>query len=386
MKSFTNYQTRLGDVLNNTAGSVTSWATEMLNDSIRYLVTKYYFNERSYTVPGGTVAQQQFYNLPPQVKKVINCTVTVGSVKWQPTETPTRQVWDRLNVITTYFQDYPSNFFIFNGQIGLFPIPASSGNPITINYKTRIPDLAQADVTDVTSGATVFVPYTATTTASPSKGSTTFVLSNGWPFTTGTYAVTFANAAQDVQQVSLTNGSTFGSWSTGISGTATSTQTFRLSSGADFVSVTGGTISAFNKWMANSGWIRIPSSTTDSANGDNQWYQISAFGTQVTYGTTVTLANQYGGTTVTAGKFTIGDMSILPEDYEDLPLYRTAAIYYTTRFPDPGKAQLYQKYWDDGILKLDEEFGSKTESVILPDVEQPLVNPNLFQRSVSGPN
>ena len=382
MKSFTGYQARVSDLINNSQGTNLIWATELINDSLRYLVTKYYFNERTYTVPGGTQAQVQFYNLPPQVQKIINLTIIIGNVKWQPVEVPTRAEWDRLNVIQ-FYQDFPSRFFVFNGQVGIFPIPSSSGNAMTINYKTRIQDLAQADVTDTTSGANVFVPYTFTTTATPANGSTTFTLSNAFPFANGTYAVTFANLNSDTRAVYLTGGLTSGTWTTALTGTATTTQTLRNQQGADFVSVTGGTLVTFNRWMANSGWIRIPSSTTDTANGDNQWYQIASIGTQITYGTMIVLANQYQGSTVAGGKFTVGDFPILPEDYQDLPLYRMANIYYTTRFPDPGKAQLYEGLWQKGMDALDEAYNMKTTNIVLNETDAPQQNPNLFQRSVS---
>ncbi len=292
-------------LINNTSTDNLNWAIQEINQATRYLVTKYYFNERTYTVPGGTVAKQQFYNLPPLVKKVVTASVTIGGVIWNPVEVPTQSQWNRLNVIT-FYQDYPSSFYIYNGQIGLFPIPATTGNTLTLYYKSRIPDLSQPDVVNGT------------------------------------------------QTVTATNGSAV-------------------------ITATIGTQAVFKQWMGNTGWIRIPSSTTDSANGDNQWYQISS----VTSGTQLVLANQYGGATATGAGFTIGDVSILPEDYQDLPAYRMAYIYYTTRFPDPVKANNYQKLWTDGVAALDEEFGSKTTSVILPEVDIPQVNPNLYQRSVT---
>ena len=311
MKTYTSYfgtATTPGDIqriINNSSPDNLLWGIEQINDSNRYLVSKYYLNEKSYIVPGGTIAQTQFYNLPPQVKKLINITITIGSVVWQPKECPTRQDWDALNV-QTFYNDFPLYFFVYNGQVGIWPIPSSNGNVITMNYKTRIVDLSMADVTDVTSSQTVSITTNTTT-----------------------------------------------------------------------VTAFGGT--PFNKWMASQ-WIRIPFSSTDSANGDNQWYQIAS----VPSATTLTLMNQYTGATVSGGKFTVGQVSILPEDYQDLPLYRMGVIYYTTRLPDATRASLYQKLYDTGEAKLNEEFGSKTSSIILPDVPLPIQNPNLFQSNLTG--
>lgn len=307
MKTYTSYQNDIPRIINNSLADNLTWATEMVNDSIRYLVTKYFFNERSYTTV--TVAQQQFYNLPPQVKKLINVTVTIGSVVWQPKECPTREFWDSLNV-TTFYQDFPSYFFVYNGQVGIWPSPSSAGNTITMNYKTRIGDLSMVDVTDTSSGALI----------------------------------------------SITNGATAMAAST--------------------------TTGPFSQWQTNN-WIRIPYSTTATPgkNGDNQWYQIDTVRSGSVTG--AVLKNPYSGATVTGVGFTIGEVPILPEDYQDLPLYRMGYIYYTTRFPDATKAQLYEKLWNDGVKALDDEFGSKTVSVILQDTDQQIVNPNLFVRSVS---
>lgn len=301
MRTYTSYLTDIPRVINNSSSDNLTWGMETVMDSIRQLVTKYYFNERAYTFT--TIAGQQFYNLPPRVKKLINMTVEIGGVKWQPQECPSRQYWDSLNVIT-FTQDYPSFFFVYNGQVGIYPTPATTGNTVTLNYKTRIVDLSMADVTSVT----------ASTTISAVQGSATLT----------------------------TVGSTF------------------------------------KRWMDEQ-WIRIPFSSTDATCGDNQWYQIEAIASP----TTVILKNPYSGENVTGGAFTIGEVPILPEDYQDLPLWRMAIIYYTTRFPDPVRADQYQKLWDIGEAKLNEEFGSKTSSVVLTDTNQEVVNPNLFVRSVS---
>lgn len=298
MKTYTSYVNDIPRIINNSDSDNATWGLEMVNDSIRYLVTKYYFNERSYTVPGGTVSGTQFYNLPPQVKKLIDVTILVGNVLWRPKECPTRQFWDDLNVVQ-FNQDYPSYFFVYNGQVGIYPKPSSNGNVFTMNYKTRITDLSQAD------------------------------------YVTGTISIT-------------TN-------TTGVTGSGTT----------------------FTNSMAGQ-WLRVAFSATNSANGDNQWYQIDS----VTNATTLVLKNVYSGASVAGGTYTIGEAPILPEDYQDLPLYRMGLVYYTTRFPDPVRAAQYQALWDDGEKRLNEEFGSKTTNVVLEDVDGQMINTNLYARNL----
>ena len=302
MKTYSSYLADIPRIIMNSDSDNSTWAMEIVNETLRYLTTRYYFNERTYT--DTTVSQQQYYNLPPQIKKLINITVHIGGVLWQPLECPSRQKWDYLNVIPTYYQDYPSYYFIYDGQVGLWNIPASSGNTITMNYKTRIIDLSMADVTDASSS----------------------------------------------QTMSATNASTT-------------------------ITASG---SVFLNWMAGQ-WIRIPFSSSDSTSGDNEWYQIDS----ITNSTTAVLKNNYTGASVSGAAFTIGQTPLLPEDYQDLPLYRMGIIYYTTRFPDPARAQLYQGLYDRGAAALDEEYGSKSTGIVLNDVDMDMVNPNLYARSLT---
>lgn len=296
MKTFTSYQTDIPRVINNTLTDNLTWGTEVINDSNRYLVSKYFLNEKSYTTV--TASGIQFYNLPPQVKKIINVTVSIGNVLWQPKECPSREFWDYLNTIQ-FNQDYPSYFFVYNGQVGIFPTPSSNSNTITMNYKTRIIDMSKADVTGT---------CTITTNA-------TTVTAAGTPFL---------------------------------------------------------------NWMAGN-WIRVAYSDTNSSNGDNQWYQIAS----VTSSTVLVLKNAYTGATVTAGSFTIGEVSLLPEDYQDLPLWRLGMIYYSTRFPDKIRFEEYKDLYETGFDALNSEFGSKSTQIILNDTNERIFNPNLYQSNVT---
>ena len=274
---------------------------KLINDAIRYLATKYYFNEKSYTVPGGTVALQQAYTLPSDFEQIENITVSVGGYLWQPKTSPSRKHFDLINLVP-YYNDYAQFYFIWNGQINLWPIPASSSNAITINYRSRLVDMSQADVT------------------------------------TGTVSVT----------------------------TATTTVTH---SGTSFAS-----------WMAQSGWFKIAHSTTaTSTNGDNRWYQIDS----VTSTSVLELKNAYIGATVSGGTMLIGDVPILPEDYQDLPLYRALYIYFTSISPSTEQATLYQNLFAAGEVELDKKYGSKEYSPVLTDTDAPIYNPNLFPRNMS---
>ncbi len=117
-----------------------------------------------------SVGGLQFYPLPPNYSKLKTVTISVGNLKWTPSEILTREQWDKMNVFP-YYSDIPNNFFIYNNQLGIWPIPATTGNTITYNYKFRIPDLSIEDYstgtvavanggTTVTGTLTVWTPTT----------------------------------------------------------------------------------------------------------------------------------------------------------------------------------------------------------------------------------
>jgi len=300
MRTTTSYTNDFTNFTSNTSAANTTLGLKLVNDAIRYLVGVFFFNERTYIVPDGTVDGQENYRLPYNVKQVINVTVQIGSTLWQPVEIATRKQYDALNVIP-FENDFPQFYYIYNSELLLWPTPASNGNVITINYKKRLRDLSAAD------------------------------------YTTGT--------------VAATNGSTT------ITGSGTT-------------------------WTTNMAdrWINIPLTASDSTSGDDNWYQIAS----VTSATSLTLHNEYEGNNATGATYTIGEVPILPEDYQDLPLYRACYVYHATIKENKDKAALYESLYNEGYARLEAEFGSKTSGVGITPQDYPTVNPNLFQNNVAS--
>lgn len=294
MRTYTSYRSQWGTLTNNTSAANLTFGMTLIMDSLRYLTTRFFFNETTYTVPGGTISGTQNYPLPFNIKTIINATITIGTTKYRLTEVPTRDFWDALNFVP-YTSDVPQYYFIYQGEINVFPIPASSSNTFTINYKQRITDLSQDD------------------------------------YTTGTVAVT--------------NGST---------------------------TVTG-TTTVWTSQMAGR-WIQFAS----GSGGDNNWYKIAS----VASATSLTLVNQYQGETDTSVNYIIGEVPLLPEDYQDLPHYRAASIYFTTRVPDPTRAQSFATLYKEGYDALEAEFGAKSNSVAITPNDNEVINPNLYVRSI----
>lgn len=86
----------------------------------------------------------QSYPIPPTVSKIKNDTITVGQLVYTPAPVQSIQEWTILNALP-YTSDIPNYFYIYNNQVNFWPIPSTSGNIITFNYKGRTPDLSFAD-------------------------------------------------------------------------------------------------------------------------------------------------------------------------------------------------------------------------------------------------
>ncbi len=100
-----------------------------------------------------TTVGQQYYQLPANISKVKDITVTIGQQKFTPIQIMTQVDWDLVNALP-YTSDIPQYVFINNGLLGLFPIPSTTGNVITGNSKRRVAEMTYSDYTTGTVAGT----------------------------------------------------------------------------------------------------------------------------------------------------------------------------------------------------------------------------------------
>jgi hypothetical protein len=152
----------------------------------------------------------------------------------------------------------------------------------------------------------------------------------------------------------------------------TYTQSVKNLSNADYVT---GTITATNGSATITG-----SGTTFTAgmvgrylkvNSDGFWYKISGF----TSATVITLGKTYQGTTGAGAAYTIGEMSILPEDYQDLPVYYAVSQYWLTNGEIP-RGREYERLFLDGKQAMRLDSGNQSANVDINSTQQ-VINPNL---------
>lgn len=269
-----------------------SWTGGIANNVLNQIFNSVIANGSNPTVSG-----VQFYPMPPNYSKLKDITITVGVLKWTLDEVRTREEWDNLNVFP-YYASIPSKFFIYPGgdkgsQIGIWPIPSTTGNTITFNYKFRVPDLSLAD------------------------------------YTTGT--------------VTVVNGSTA---ITGAGTTWTPTTNSQL----------------------ESRWIQISQTA-----GDNLWYQVQS----VNSTNSITLYQPYQGINVSGGSYTLGQMPLVAEDFQDMIPWKVLQYYFTSIVDNEKKAEEYKAIYDTKLELLKEYSGSNTINVNLSP-RGVRKNPNLY--------
>ena len=126
-------------------------------------------------------------------------------------------------------------------------------------------------------------------------------------------------------------------------------------------------------------WIRITDSNTANT-GDGVWYEIDS----ITDATHLVLKKNYQGISIAAGAgaCTVGQISIIPEAYQKLTVFKALEIYFTSIQPEENRALLYKRLADEGQKKLDDDQTNKSSSPVVSEIgRNDIINPNLF---VSG--
>lgn len=145
-----------------------------------------------------------------------------------------------------------------------------------------------------------------------------------------------------------------------------------VANGATTVEGTGSP--AWTSGMAGR-FIQI-SEDNSATSGDNQWYEIAS----VTDVDTLELVLPYQGTSIAAATqaYKLAQISILPDGYHNLPVYKAAQEYYIQNI-EAAKADRFKTLYDDLFRTLISDRGSKTSDVSINDGRNiGIKNPNLY--------
>lgn len=365
MRTFDNLRTFATTLSSNTSAANLTLMGQLINDGHRYLLQKYFDNERTFTT--STVGGQsltltgslsigavsatmtatwsyptntqlvnfssgeqrsvlftsgsaaltwavaltktattaissvgvQYYSIPANISKLKNDTISIGQLKYQPTFVMTQQEWDNINFLP-YTSDIPNYCYVYNGQLGIFPIPSTTGNVMTFNYKTRVADLSYSD------------------------------------YSVGTLATMAAGG-------------------TAVTGTSTLWTAFPQNTDIGFQNL---------NVMANV-----------ATGGDGLWYPISKFTSATALTLALPVVNAPSITTATT--YTIGQLPLLSEDFSDMLVYYAMMTYFNSIVKDSDKYKLYKDLYDTRLELLEQYAGTKNVNVDLQAEPNP-TNPNLF--------
>jgi hypothetical protein len=103
------------------------------------------------TISGNGV---QFYPYPANVSKLTNETITIGQLVYTTLNVNSNAEWTRLNALP-YNAAYPAYAYIYNRQLGFWPIPSTTGYVITLYGQAKVSDMTYADYTTGTVAATI---------------------------------------------------------------------------------------------------------------------------------------------------------------------------------------------------------------------------------------
>lgn len=262
-----------------------------------------YLNTSVATTTITTVGVQD-YQIPANISKIKDNTISVGQLKFVCQEIMSIQEWDRINFLP-YTSDIPAYIFIYNNKLKIFPIPSTTGNILSFNYKTRVADMSYAD-----------------------------------------YSVgTLASGGMVVGSTAVTGLASL--WATGATAFPQNVD-----------------ISFQNLCIK-----------ADTPYGDGIWYPIRKFNSD----TSLTLVNPViNAPNITAATtYTIGQIPILSEDFHDMLVHGALKVYFSSIVDNPNKFKEFDTLYKERLELLANYAGTKAVQVDLGE-EPSNVNPNLF--------
>ncbi len=342
---------------------------QMINDWHKKLLQKYFFNERSYSIQ--TVGNKQEYPLPFDYSKLKTGTVTVGNLRWNPTEILSRREWDDLNVFP-YYADIPSNFYIYGGKFNLWPIPSTGSTLVTYTALAGTLVVGNTITQGVNTGIILTVDVAALTmriavTLGSVFAAGAFTTSNGATGTIVTASITAGNIITFNYQKRVPD-MTFTDYVTGTVA-ATNNNIHLVGTGTAWLTTftpTAGNVEHLNLW------VRITSPA-----GDGEWYQIQSIETN----TTLTLLQPYQGNNVAGAAYAIGQMPFLLEDFHDVVVWGPLVTYFSTIQENQVKLTEFRNKMQESLSMMDEYVGTKSLNVNLAQRIN-TINPNLFQQDL----
>lgn len=374
MKTFTTLKNLFGSLSQNTSSTNLSLGGQLISDQHRYLIQKYFDNERSYqtTTVGGqsvtatatiasgaTSATLTASWSNPTVKQLVNFSngdqrtvlFTNGSTAISWTGGLSSSATTVLTSVGVQAYAIPANISkIIDSTISVGQLKYTAA-PVQTRYEW---DLINT------------LPYTSNIT-------NYFFIYNGnvefFPIPSSSGLIIQFNYKSRVPDLS------FADYSTGTLSGITALSTSITGVGSNWNSSgnypLNTDLSFFNLFLN----ITPPS-------GEGIWYPISQFASN----TAMTLATPIqNAPSATASAYTIGQLPLLSEDFHDMLVFGALKIYFSSIVKDESKYNQYDAMYKERLALLEDYAGTKQVNV---DLGGPIMmdNPNLYNFSNTSTN
>lgn len=138
-------------ICQNGAGKDTSTASQTffkqrINARAEFILAKLPTHLSEITRTFSTVADQQYYHYPPNMREIESIKITVGSLDYPLTPIHSNQRWNEINSLDIQAGALPQHYFKRQRDFGIWPIPGAVYTG-TIEYSIRAGGLVRTDYT-----------------------------------------------------------------------------------------------------------------------------------------------------------------------------------------------------------------------------------------------
>lgn len=366
MKTFTTLTTLFTNLSNNNSSENTSLGGQLISDKQRYLIEKYFDNERTFTTL--TVGAQDLTTTAVLASGDTSATL---SASWSSPSCHQLVVFSNSEQRTVYFTQ---NSTAISWQPALTSAATTAISTLGVQSYPIPANISKIKNVTITVGQLQYSPNPIQTTQEWTRVNTVpynsdipnyfFIYNNEvnfWPTPSSSGNVISFNYKARVPDLS------FADYSTGtLSG---------ITQGSNDITGVGTAWNSTGLYPLNTDlsffnlYLRIT-----PPNGEGIWYPISRF----TSDTAVVLGSPIqNAPSATASAYTIGQLPLLEEDYHDMLVYGALMVYFSSIVRDESKYKMFENLYKERLDLLKDYAGTKSVNVDLgtQPVQQ---NPNLF--------
>ena len=374
MKSFGALTSFFATLSLNNSSSNKTLGGILINDNHRYLIQKYFDNERSFTMT----------TVGPQTLTLTTSTLAAGSISATLTVAWTYISCQQLVVFsdgeqrTVFFTQGSTNIY---WQSATNAVQTSASiSAIGVQSYRLLANISKLKTSTITIGQLVYTAYPVNSVQEWAKLNALpytaaypayfFVFNDElqfWPIPSSTGNIITLYAQINVADM------TYQDYSTGTINTA--------SVGSNIITGTSTTWNSVGNYPLNTDltfanlFIQIT-----PPGGDGLYYQIQSFQSD----TSLTLIKPLVNAPNTSGaSYTIGQYPLLQGDFHDIPVYWALKVYHSSISKDTDKASLYDGIMANKLTLMEAYLSTKQVSVDLGTTPIPR-NPNLYPYPTSN--